>query len=67
VNLQYRKNLAEFNAWEEKTRRDQAEAIAALLRRERKGLRVPRWLVVVVSIAAAAVFVWAFIALAFSF
>ena len=67
VNVQYRKNLAEYNAWEAQVRKDQAQAVAALTRRERRPIRLPRWVRIVVGIGIAAVGVWAFITLAFSF
>jgi len=65
VDVQYRKNLREFNQWEDEQRRKQAEAVAALIRRERRPIRVPRWVPLVASILVCGALVWLFVTLAF--
>jgi type VI protein secretion system component VasF len=67
VNIQYRKNLAEFNAWEDQKRKDQAQAVEALRRREKQAIKVPQWVAIVGGSLAGFVVVFIFITLAFSF
>lgn len=66
VDVQYRRNLADYNAWEEEVRKDQAQAVAALKRREKKAFKVSPWVGRIAGMVVTAVVVGLLLWLVFS-
>lgn len=66
VDVQYRRNLAEFREWEEEKRKDQEQAVAALKRREKKAFKVSPWVGRVAGIVVFCAVFWVITYLVFS-
>ncbi len=70
VYAHYRRNSADFVRWEreenERQKRVVAEAIAAMHRREKRAIKLPRWIPIAGIIALAFVVSWIFLVLALS-
>lgn len=67
--VQYRRNLSDFNRWEDEEKKKQNEAIEAFKRHEREsrpGYKLPLWLVVLGAILLSGALSWVYITLAFS-
>lgn len=60
VNVEYRRNLAAYQEWEEQVRAEHEQAIKAFKKRERSSTGVPRWLVTLAALAALGSLVWTF-------